>query len=299
MFDKSSEHVVTLDASDDWLSYEPIGSYPAFMRRVSDHSQEDKQKPRLRSKVSIIPKTHRPRPASPNKTIPSLPSVASSLCSSPPQLNPRTEDDSDSLSQSTNAQSATSSASPFRRVKSFQRLRERFTKRKDFEIKRLSMVSTTTTTTEEDEEPVSPRNSMGTLAMDRRSSASTLPECRCTRSLSRVVQELVETEKSYEQDMRVVKEVYYEPAGMWLHPSDIGPIFTNLMDLLDFESKLLPRLVAEAPAALPYRTCSRSHAVARVLLDMVSYHVKKMALINTMLDGRALQSLHRILSSSR
>ncbi|CAO3702749.1 unnamed protein product [Rhizopus stolonifer] len=64
------------------------------------------------------------------------------------------------------------------------------------------------------------------------------PECRQRRA--RVVKELIETEKSYQIDMALVQEIYYEQAPFSL--LEKKQIFINLPDLLIFEKEFLHAL---------------------------------------------------------
>ncbi|KAG2223265.1 hypothetical protein INT45_006991 [Circinella minor] len=66
--------------------------------------------------------------------------------------------------------------------------------------------------------------------------------------LSKVIQELVMTEKVYQSDMLLVKQVYYDRAfhNSPLDKSDIKIIFSNLMDILSLENEFVELLESAA-----------------------------------------------------
>lgn len=51
----------------------------------------------------------------------------------------------------------------------------------------------------------------------------------------KVIQELLETERTYQKDMLLLKEIYYDQATSCLSKSDVRHLFSNLQDIVDFE----------------------------------------------------------------
>lgn len=69
---------------------------------------------------------------------------------------------------------------------------------------------------------------------------------------AKVVQELIETERSYQNDMMIVKEVYYDRACASTSPldkSDVKTLFSNLLDITRFEDEFVTRLEQATCAA--------------------------------------------------
>ncbi|KAG0193849.1 hypothetical protein DFQ28_003001 [Apophysomyces sp. BC1034] len=61
----------------------------------------------------------------------------------------------------------------------------------------------------------------------------------------RIIQELVETEKIYQRDMKLIKEIYYDPAcasDSPLNKNDVRRVFSNLLAIIKLEDELVPRL---------------------------------------------------------
>lgn len=73
------------------------------------------------------------------------------------------------------------------------------------------------------------------------------PHEKASRKVKRakVIKELIDTERSYQNDMVVVKEVYYDHACTSTSPldkSDVKTLFSNLLDITQFEDEFVSRL---------------------------------------------------------
>lgn len=51
----------------------------------------------------------------------------------------------------------------------------------------------------------------------------------------KVIQELLETEKTYQKDMLLLKEIYYDQATTFLTKPNVRHLFSNLTEIVDFE----------------------------------------------------------------
>ncbi|KAI9022877.1 hypothetical protein CLU79DRAFT_149105 [Phycomyces nitens] len=91
---------------------------------------------------------------------------------------------------------------------------------------------------------------------------------------ARVVQEILETERSYATDMRLIKEVYYDKASephSPLNPLDIKQIFSNLLDILALESDFLPLLECVCTEEVDFDLHSRNKTnktIGKLFRDM-------------------------------
>lgn len=80
-------------------------------------------------------------------------------------------------------------------------------------------------------------------------SSSTLPALMtvesskpCATKRARVIQELITTEIAYQADMELVKEIYYDFAYEAFSKIEIKQIFTNLLDIIEFENDFIQEL---------------------------------------------------------
>ncbi|GAA5795249.1 hypothetical protein HPULCUR_000604 [Helicostylum pulchrum] len=56
---------------------------------------------------------------------------------------------------------------------------------------------------------------------------------------ARIIQELISTEKNYQTDMELIKEIYYDEAHQVFSKIEIKHIFINLLDIISFEKEFL------------------------------------------------------------
>ncbi|KAL0090872.1 hypothetical protein F4703DRAFT_1790823 [Phycomyces blakesleeanus] len=95
---------------------------------------------------------------------------------------------------------------------------------------------------------------------------------------ARVVQEILETERTYATDMRLVKEIYYDKAfesHSPLNPLDVRHIFSNLLDILALESDFLPLLENACKNELdsdlqPTRIKTNENSIGKLFREMTS-----------------------------
>ncbi|KAI8096585.1 uncharacterized protein BX664DRAFT_61881 [Halteromyces radiatus] len=80
---------------------------------------------------------------------------------------------------------------------------------------------------------------------------SLTPQSSGTKNMSqeskrvKIISEIVETEKNYQNDMLVLKEVYYDQALLpdsGFSPSDVKHVYSNLLAIVDFEVIFVDRL---------------------------------------------------------
>lgn len=58
----------------------------------------------------------------------------------------------------------------------------------------------------------------------------------------KVIQELIETERAYQKDMLLLKEIYYDQANVRLSKPIVRLLFSNLLDIVDFEKSFVSLL---------------------------------------------------------
>jgi archaellum biogenesis ATPase FlaH len=58
----------------------------------------------------------------------------------------------------------------------------------------------------------------------------------------KVIQELMETEKTYQKDMILLKEIYFDQANTCLTKSNVRHLFSNLLEIVDFEKSFVTLL---------------------------------------------------------
>ncbi|KAF7725435.1 hypothetical protein EC973_009609 [Apophysomyces ossiformis] len=83
----------------------------------------------------------------------------------------------------------------------------------------------------------------------------------------RIIQELLETEKAYHEDMKLVKEVYYDPAIASHSPltqQDVRRVFSNLLGILELEDEFVPRLEMACQSS-----CGDDITIGGVFRDMM------------------------------
>lgn len=110
-------------------------------------------------------------------------------------------------------------------------------------------------------EPMQQRDSMSSSGSTRPSSSADLnaygsqpaspllddrdPEAKRVMKRHNVIKELVETERTFSNDMALLKEIYYDSAlanGSILDRSDVKLLFSNLPTIVDFEAEFLALL---------------------------------------------------------
>jgi hypothetical protein len=63
-----------------------------------------------------------------------------------------------------------------------------------------------------------------------------------TTKRHKVIQELLETEKAFQKDMILLKEIYYDQATSCLTKSNVRHLFSNLLDIVEFEKTFVSLL---------------------------------------------------------
>lgn len=58
----------------------------------------------------------------------------------------------------------------------------------------------------------------------------------------KVIQELLETERTYKKDMLLLKEIYYDQATTCFTKSNVRHLFSNLLDIIEFENTFVTLL---------------------------------------------------------
>lgn len=71
---------------------------------------------------------------------------------------------------------------------------------------------------------------------------TTEPSKPCAKKRARIIQELITTEIAYQADMELVKEIYYDFAYEAFSKIEIKQIFTNLLDIIQFEKDFIKEL---------------------------------------------------------
>lgn len=71
---------------------------------------------------------------------------------------------------------------------------------------------------------------------------TTEPSKPCATKRARIIQELITTEIAYQADMELVKEIYYDFAYEAFSKIEIKQIFTNLLDIIEFENDFIKEL---------------------------------------------------------
>lgn len=68
------------------------------------------------------------------------------------------------------------------------------------------------------------------------------PQITGSSKRQKVIQELVETEKAYQKDMLLLKEIYYDQANVRLSKPIVRLLFSNLLDIVEFEKSFVSLL---------------------------------------------------------
>ncbi|KAI9252793.1 hypothetical protein EDC94DRAFT_525629 [Helicostylum pulchrum] len=88
---------------------------------------------------------------------------------------------------------------------------------------------------------------------------------------ARIIQELISTEKNYQTDMELIKEIYYDEAHQVFSKIEIKHIFINLLDIISFEKEKITRTYNEIVASTP------EHHPDYDQLIIVTHEIQQMA----------------------
>lgn len=91
-------------------------------------------------------------------------------------------------------------------------------------------------------------------------STSLSPQVTGATKREKVIAELLETERAYQKDMVLLKEIYYDQATQCLTKSNVRHLFSNLLDIVEFEKTFV---------ALLDRSCEQD-SVGTAFREMVS-----------------------------